>query len=71
MKKRLTKRTILKLTNPLGPVIIKGRRFERNTLGQGARTDSIVYSCDKWAMRDLNKYKKESNLMIEVIKGEY
>ncbi len=51
--------------------MLKGRRFERNTLGQGKRTDSVAYSCDEWAMRDLKGFKEEPNIDIEVIKGEY
>jgi hypothetical protein len=63
--------TILKLTNPKGAVIIKGRRFERNTLGQGNRIDSLAYSCKKWANEDLKELRKHSNLSVEVLERDY
>ena len=66
------KRTILKYTNRRGAVMIDGRRFETNTLGQGNRIDAPAYSCHNWAMEDHDEMKaNHPNLDIEVIQGEY
>ena len=74
MKKNthLFKRTILKITNPKGPIIINNKRFKTNTIGQGERIDSNAYSCHKWAMRDKKELEEQNpNLSIQVIQGEY
>ena len=72
MKPKKTKRTILKLSNPTGAVIVDNRRFEANTLGQGERFDSMAYSCDDWAMRDKKELEdKHPNIRIEIVRGEY
>ena len=65
--KHLSKRIILKLTNPKGAVIFEGKRYERYELDRG-----FVYparSIDQ-ARQDYNDLNK-GNMSIEVIQGEY
>ena len=65
--KPLSKRIILKLTNPKGAVMFEGRRYERFTLDRG-----FVYS--KGLLNEAREdYKKlnKGNMSIEVIQGEY
>lgn len=58
----------LKLTNPKGAVIINGRRFEMNTLGNSPnRADSFQYSCEKWALEDKAKFDAIPNLRVDLI----
>lgn len=58
----------LKLTNPKGAVIIDGRRFERNTLGnRPSHADSYQYSCKKWALEEKEKFDAIPNLRVDLI----
>lgn len=64
----LSKRTILKLTNPKGAVVFNGKRYERFTLDR-----VFVYSegLTEEARNDYKEFRKQGNISIEVIQGSY
>ena len=67
-KQPLSKRTILKLTNPKGAVVFEGKRYERFEMDRG-----FVYSegLTDQAREDYNEFKKQGNISVKVIQGEY
>jgi DNA polymerase IIIc chi subunit len=67
MKQPLSKRTILKLSNPKSPVIFEGKRYEIKEMDRG-----FVYSEEltEEAREDYKKFKS-LGFSLEVIQGEY